>query len=116
MPIKKNPRLNLVLDALDRLKAKQVTTLDVTSLTQVTDWMVIASGTSSRHLKALAEQVVEQAKASGERPLSVEGEQGGEWVLVDLGDVLVHLMLPHIREYYDLERLWNPAAPQETKN
>lgn len=114
-----NPRLTRVIDALENLKAKQITTLHVASLTSVADYMVIASGTSSRHLKSLADQVVEQFKAAGEQPLGTEGQDGGEWVLVDLGDILVHIMLPNTREYYDLERLWQVtpnARPGKTDN
>ncbi|CUR44670.1 ribosome silencing factor [Alloalcanivorax xenomutans] len=101
--------LDLVLDALEELKARNVTHLDVRELTSVADDMVIASGTSNRHVKALADNVVERAKQAGYRPLGTEGEKGAEWILVDLGDVIVHLMLPATREFYDLERLWrNP--------
>lgn len=101
--------LDLVLDALDEMKAKNVASLDVRDLTSVADDMVIASGTSNRHVKALADNVMERAKKAGHMPLGSEGEQGAEWILVDLGDVIVHLMLPATREFYDLERLWkNP--------
>lgn len=96
----------LVLDALDDLKAKDVTLLDVSRLTSVTDLMVVASGTSTRHVMALANNVVERVKAEGIQPLGVEGEAGADWVLVDLGDLVVHVMLPETRELYDLERLW----------
>ena len=96
----------LVLDALDDLKAKDVTLLDVSRLTSVTDLMVVASGTSTRHVMALANNVVERVKAEGVQPLGVEGEAGADWVLVDLGDLVVHVMLPETRELYDLERLW----------
>lgn len=98
--------LDLVLDALDELKAKNVAQLNVRGLTSVADDMVIASGTSNRHVKALADNVLEKAKGAGYRPLGTEGERGSEWILVDLGDVIVHLMLPATREFYDLERLW----------
>ena len=96
----------LVLDALDDLKAKDVALLDVARLTSVTDLMVVASGTSTRHVMALANNVVERVKAEGIQPLGVEGEAGADWVLVDLGDLVVHVMLPETRELYDLERLW----------
>lgn len=96
----------LVLEALEELKAKDVATLDVSHLTSVTDVMMVASGTSTRHVAALASNVVEQIKASGLQPLGVEGEAGADWVLVDLGDLVVHVMLPETRELYDLERLW----------
>ena len=96
----------LVLDALDDLKAKDVALLDVSRLTSVTDLMVVASGTSTRHVAALANNVVERVKAECIQPLGVEGEAGADWVLVDLGDLVVHVMLPETRALYDLERLW----------
>ncbi|GAA5125990.1 MULTISPECIES: ribosome silencing factor [Alloalcanivorax] len=100
------PLLDLVLDALEEMKAKNVASLDVRAMTSVADDMVIASGTSSRHVKAMADNVMEKAKQAGYSPLGTEGERGAEWILVDLGDVIVHLMLPATREFYDLERLW----------
>lgn len=96
----------LVVDALEDLKAKDIALLDVSRLTSVTDLMIVASGTSTRHVAALADHVVGQAKASGVQPLGTEGESGSDWVLVDLGDVVVHVMLPETRQLYDLERLW----------
>ncbi len=102
------PRLaELVTAALDDLKAQNVAVLDVRELTDVTDTIVIASGTSDRHVKSLAGRVLERAKAAGFRPLGTEGEREGEWVLVDLQDVIVHVMLPRIREFYALEKLWD---------
>lgn len=98
--------LNLVLDALDGMKAKNITTLDVSEMTSMADTMVIASGNSTRHVKSVADDVIEQAKKAGFMPLGTEGTEVGEWVLVDLGDVIVHVMQPAAREYYDLERLW----------
>ncbi|MFY0990360.1 ribosome silencing factor [Halomonas sp. C05BenzN] len=96
----------LAVDALEELKARDISLLDVSRLTSVTDLMVIASGTSTRHVAALANNVVEKAKASGIQPQGVEGENGADWVLVDLGDLVVHVMLPETRQLYDLERLW----------
>ncbi|MCK7595185.1 ribosome silencing factor [Pseudomarimonas salicorniae] len=92
--------------ALDDLKAKDVRIIDVRGKTGVTDFMVVASGTSSRHVKSIADEVIKQAKDIGQPPLGVEGEREAEWVLVDLGDVVVHVMLPRVREFYGLERLW----------
>ena len=95
-----------VIDALDELKAKDVREIDVRGRTSIADLLVIASGTSARHVKSIADEVVKFAKKAGVMPLGVEGEQEAEWVLVDLGDVIVHVMLPRIREFYGLERLW----------
>jgi len=96
----------IVIDALDDLKAKDVTEIDVREKSGVTDLLVIASGTSSRHVKSIADEVVKKAKHAGNPPIGVEGQREGEWVLVDLGDVIVHVMLPRTREFYGLERLW----------
>ena len=100
-----------VVTALDDMKAVNVKSLDVRGLTDIADTMIIASGTSDRHVRSIADHVVQQAKAAGKRPLGVEGTRDGEWVLVDLQDVLVHVMLPRVREFYGLEQLWEvPAA------
>ena len=109
---------DLVVDALEDRKGRNVVILDVADISDFTDFMVIASGTSNRHVKALADNVVEAAKNAGHEPLGSEGQDTGEWILVDLGDVIVHLMLPATREFYDLERLWrNPQhhPDRETK-
>jgi len=102
----------LVVAALDDIKAQNVTTLDVRDMTTVTDYMIIASGTSSRHVQALVDNVAERATRAGHKPIGVEGEENGEWVLLDLQDALVHVMLPKVREFYNLEKLWSlgPAA------
>lgn len=102
---------DLVTSALDDMKALNVRVLDVRTLTSVTDYMVVASGTSSRHVKSIADNVVTKAKEAGLAPLGVEGEQAAEWVLVDLGDLVVHVMLPKVREFYQLERLWETHTP-----
>jgi ribosome-associated protein len=95
-----------VIAALEDLKAKDIREIDVRGKTSIADLLVIASGTSARHVKSIADEVVKFAKQAGVMPLGVEGEQEAEWVLVDLGDVIVHVMLPRIREFYGLERLW----------
>lgn len=97
---------DLVVDALEEVKARDIVRLDVREMTTVTDYMVVASGTSNRHVKALADAVAEKARAAGQRPVGIEGEEGSEWVLLDLQDVLVHVMLPRVREFYKLEKLW----------
>ena len=95
-----------VLAALEELKAKDVREIDVRGKTSIADMLIIASGTSSRHVKSIADEVVKYAKQAGMMPLGVEGQREAEWVLVDLGDIVVHVMLPRIREFYGLERLW----------
>jgi ribosome-associated protein len=104
-----------VLNALDELKAKDIREIDVRGKTSIADLLVIASGTSARHVKSIADEVVKFAKKAGVMPLGVEGEQEAEWVLVDLGDVIVHVMLPRIREFYGLERLWT-VGDREAEN
>ncbi len=97
----------LVVEALEDVKAKDIVRLDVRDMTSVTDYMVVASGTSNRHVKALVDNVAEKAKGAGHRPIGIEGAEGGEWVLLDLQDTLVHVMLPKVREFYNLEKLWS---------
>ena len=97
---------DVVLDALDELKALDVRALDVRGLTDITDTMVVASGTSDRHVRSIADRVVQRCKEAGYRPYGLEGERDGEWVLLDLNDVVLHVMLPRVREFYALEKLW----------
>lgn len=101
----------LVIDALEDLKAVNTVILDVSGLTDVMDHMIITSGTSSRHVKSLASNVGAEAKKVGVHPIGVEGSDVGEWVLVDFGDVVVHVMQPSTRDFYDLERLWSNPEP-----
>jgi ribosome-associated protein len=101
------PLATLVTTALDDLKGQAIAVLDVRHLTSVTDTMVVASGRSDRHVRALADTVVETCARAGVHALGVEGQKSGEWVLVDLGDVVVHVMLPRVREFYNLEKLWD---------
>ena len=96
----------LVMNALEDLKAENIVELDVRDKTNVTDYIVVASGNSSRHVKSIANNVVMEAKKAGHPPIGVEGEAEGEWMLVDLADVVVHVMQPQIRDFYDLESLW----------
>ena len=103
----------VVAGALDDLKAIDVSQLDVRHLTTVTDTMIVASGRSDRHVRAIADAVVEKCKKEGHRPIGVEGKNVGEWVLVDLGDVVVHVMLPRAREFYNLEKLWDLSERDE---
>ena len=105
-----SPLREAVTIALDDMKAVNVRVLDVRGLTDIADIMVIASGNSDRHVRSIAERVVEKAKAAGFRPLGTEGQRDGEWVLVDLQDLIVHVMLPRVREFYGLERLWESGV------
>jgi len=101
---------DVVLGALTELKAVDVRALDVRGITDITDTMVVASGTSDRHGKSIAERVLQRCKEAGYRPYGMEGERDGEWVLLDLQDVVLHVMLPRVREFYALEKLWEGGA------
>ena len=105
--------LKVVHEALEDVKAKDILAIDVSLISNVADAIVIASGTSTRHIKALADNVAEEARKAGFRPLGVEGERDAECILIDLVFVIVHVMLPTARRFYDLESLWR-AAPEET--
>lgn len=106
----------LVLDALDDLKGNDIQCLDVTRQTDIADYMIIVSGTSSRHVAALVNNVVAEANNVGIKPKGVEGQESGEWILIDLVDVVVHVMNPEAREFYDLERLWTiESGDDQTK-
>jgi len=96
----------LVQTTLEDNKAHEVTALDVRELTGVTDYFIVATATSSRHGKSLADKVIEAGKSNGVRPLGVEGDSTGEWILIDLADVVVHIMLAEQREFYSIEKLW----------
>jgi ribosome-associated protein len=102
--------VQLVVEALEELKAKDIRVLDVRRLTSITDVMVIASGTSDRHVRSLADHITESAKRAGVQPYGVEGKTHGEWVLVDLMDVVAHIMLPDVRAFYELEKIWAPEV------
>lgn len=106
---------DLALNALDDLKAKDVVNLDVKPLTSMADYMIVASGTSNRHVKSMADNVVETCKKQGCQPVGLEGDNSAEWILVDLGAVIVHIMLPDTRKFYDLEKLWS-MSPDEASD
>ncbi|MTW20751.1 ribosome silencing factor [Allochromatium palmeri] len=102
---------HLILETLDDMKARDIQVMDVRGKTAVTDYMILASGTSDRHVKAIAETIAFRAKEAGETPLGTEGLAEGEWALVDLNGVVVHVMLPKVRDFYSLERLWSAPTP-----
>jgi ribosome silencing factor RsfS/YbeB/iojap len=106
---------NVLLDALDDMKALDIKVLDVRGLTDIADYMVIASGTSDRHVRSVAQRVVEKTKEAGFRPHGVEGQQDGDWVLIDLHEYIVHVMLPRVREFYGLEKLWDMTAKRAVR-
>jgi ribosome silencing factor RsfS/YbeB/iojap len=101
---------SVILGALDDMKALEVKVLDVRGLTDIADYMVIASGTSDRHVRSVAQRIVEKTKEAGYRPHGCEGLKDGDWVLIDLHEMIVHIMLPRVREFYGLEKLWDMGA------
>jgi len=108
-PANSEELVKLVIDALEDLKGQDIASIGVREKTSITDYMVIATGSSSRHVKSLIDNVTEKVKEAGVRPLGSEGLDGGEWALLDLGDVVVHVMQATTRQFYDLERLWQGA-------
>lgn len=104
--------IDITLNALNDAKALNVIVFEVSKLTSISDYMIIASGRSNRQVSALADKVIEAAKENSIQPLGVEGKKEGEWVLVDLGDVIIHIMHPETREYYQLEKLWGSEKDQ----
>mgnify|MGYP000046819095 CR=1 FL=1 len=107
---------NLATEAIDDLKGRDMRQLEVADLTSVTDRMLLVTGTSNRHVKSIANAVIMASKQAGRRPLGVEGLDQAEWVLVDLGDVVVHVMTAQSRAFYQLEKLWSAPADQSTSN
>lgn len=102
----------LAFKAVDEMKGADIVVLDVADRTSVTDWMIVVTGTSARHVKSLANEVIEKSKEAGVRPLGTEGETDGNWILVDLGDVIVHVMTRESRDFYALEKLWGMVASE----
>ncbi|GAB1255960.1 ribosome silencing factor [Aurantivibrio plasticivorans] len=105
----------VIIQALEDLKGKDIVSIDVSELSDVMDTLIIVSGTSSRHVKSLVDNVIDEMKQIGERPLGMEGKEGGEWVLVDYGVTVVHAMLPQTREFYELEKLWSLEPENRTQ-
>jgi ribosome-associated protein len=115
-PVRGLPLEGIVAAALEDMKAVNVKVMDVRGLTDIADVMVVASGNSDRHVRSVADRVIEKAKEAGFRPLGIEGAREGEWVLVDLQDIVVHVMLPRVREFYSLERMWETEAAPAVVN
>ncbi|TAM46570.1 MAG: ribosome silencing factor [Gammaproteobacteria bacterium] len=109
MPKKK--LYSLIVDALHDAKAKDIAVLDVRGISDFTDYMVIASGTSSRHVQSTADKVIEKLRGHGHRTSGVEGMDLGEWVLIDFGEAVVHVMRPQTRDFYNIEKLWSEGKP-----
>lgn len=101
--------LEFVLDKIDDLKARDIITIDVSNTSTITDYMVICSGNSKKHVQSIADHVALEAKNAGETPLGVEGKEAGEWVLVDMGPVVLHVMQEGTRDFYQLEKLWQSS-------
>ena len=104
--------LDLAQTSLEDLKAKDVRVFDVRNMTSVTDYLLVASGTSDRHVRSLSDKLIQNVKEAGQPPLGVEGQDAGEWVLIDLNDVVVHVMQPRTREFYKLEDLWTLGSEE----
>ncbi len=102
-----NDMRDTIVGALDEAKGKDIQAFDVRDMTDVTDYMIVASGTSDRHVKALAGQLIDAMRENGHRPIGVEGEDAADWILIDFGDVVAHVMREQTREFYDLEGLWS---------
>jgi len=114
--MKSHELASLATTALEDLKGRDIVEIDITEKSNIADAMLVATGTSKRHVKSLADQVKTKAKDAGEAPLGVEGEDTGDWVLVDLGDVIVHVMTEEMREFYALEKLWSVAALEDDES
>ncbi|MEJ6079016.1 ribosome silencing factor [Vibrio sp. 1-Bac 57] len=99
-----------IINQLEDMKAKEIVTIDVAGISDVTDTLIICTGTSKRHVRSIAEQTALAAKNAGEVPLGVEGLEGSEWVLIDMGTVVAHVMQDETRQFYQLEKLWTETA------
>ncbi|MEJ2670122.1 MAG: ribosome silencing factor [Gammaproteobacteria bacterium] len=113
------PLVDAITEALESLKAQNIVILPIGDISSIADAMILASGTSTTHVKAIADEVIEHCKTAGYNPIGIEGKEAAEWVLVDFDDVIVHIMLPATREFYDIERLWTarpPVKPEKNKS
>ena len=104
--------LEIVETSLDDDKAQAITVIDLKGKSSIADFMVIASGTSSRQVAAIADHLVERLKKAGEKHINVDGMAQGDWVLIDVSDVIVHIFRPEVREYYNLEKMWGVSMPE----
>jgi ribosome-associated protein len=109
----KNPLLTSILSHLEDAKAEDIVTIDLNGKAVIADGMIVASGRSNRHVGAIADQLVEKLKSDGRKDLRIEGMPNADWVLVDAGDVIVHIFRPEVRSFYNLEKLWSDHAPDE---
>ena len=110
--MKTTPLTQLVREAIEEIKGLDAKYIDVRELTTITDYMVVCTGTSNRHVKSIADNIIRRAKEAGYRPLGVEGLDTGEWALVDLGDIVAHVMQVQARAFYQLEKLWDVPPPE----
>ena len=116
MQVDITPLQNTIRTALEDLKAVDISLLEVEGMTSIADVIFIASGNSDRHVKSIADNVIQACKQAGTQPLGTEGLKEGEWVLVDLGDIIVHVMMPQVRDFYNLEKLWDKSLAVRQEN
>jgi ribosome-associated protein len=107
---------DFIVEQLEEIKAKDISILDISEKSTIADFMIVCSGTSTRHVKSIAIQLVKELKEKSLQPLGVEGDDVGEWVLVDSGDVITHVMQPTTRDYYQLEKLWGEDSAHRSES
>ena len=103
----------LIYKVIEDAKGQDIRVLDVRDISDIADYMIVASGTSSRHVSSVADRIVDELRDHGCRPIGIEGKQGGDWVLIDFGDVIAHIMRPQIRDFYNLEKLWDTSLEHD---
>ena len=111
----KSSLLNVAVESLKKFKAQDIVKIDLSGKTSIADFMLIASGTSSRQIRAMAEHTVTMIKKNIKAPVNIEGLNQGDWVLIDSGDIIIHLFRPEVREFYNLEKMWQINSIQDTK-